>query len=652
MKQLVLFFSVIQLLFATGAQAQADPLTKFGPIGNEPRLLAPGFINTGLATRDVTMSPDGRELYFCATTAGYAQACIMVTRFDGGEWTEPEVVSFSGSMDYVDLEPALSPDGESLFFYSSRPVTAGGENAQDLWVSRREGDKWGEPSNLGEPVNTAAPEFFPSVTSDGTLYFCRADDATRRHSIFRSRLVDGQYQTPELLPAEVNSGTSQFNAWVSPDESLLIVPTAGREDNLGGVDYWLCRRNPDDTWLEPVNLGPVVNDGSRQAWSPYMSPDKKYFFFMAARAEGPEMSWPVSWSELQYRQKTPGSGRPGIYVMKADFLTELGQETTTTEAKENKPIYPAPYANKPGRYWGQKKPSLTPEIFAPGRISTGLTERDIILSPDGRYLMYGIMDMGLVTTMVAEWQDDRWSEPMTAPWHLSNDFACFEPTLSPDGKTVYFLSNQAAPGQTPKRGWGNQNIFTSHYADGAWSEPAALPAPVTSESAEYFPSMASDGTLYFCRENDEGKSAIWTASPTADGFAEPVRLPAEVNVGPNNYNAFVALDQSLIIVCVGDHEENLGPADYWVSFRSDDGTWSPARNMGPQFNGEDTRASSAYLSPDGEVLFFSSTRTTVGSDAAEEKLTRARMLAMLTEPGAGSSDLWWVDADVLESMKP
>jgi len=535
------------LLLNSAAFANGDPLAELVSIGDDPQLLAPGFINTGLPTRDVAMSPDGREFYFCVNTAGYKYACIMETHFLDGAWTEPEVASFSGLHDYVDLEPALSPDGQKLFFYSTRPSAEGAEDSQDIWVVNRQENGWSEAENLGAPINTTAPEFFPSVTGDGTLYFCRADETTRRHSIFRSRFVDGKYQEPEKLPDEVNSGASQFNAWVSPDESRLIVPIAGHPDNRGGVDYWLCRRNSDDTWQAPVNLGPMVNDGSGQSWSPYVSPDEKYFFFMSSRSTEEPMPWPVDWSELQYRHLHPGMGRPGIFVMKAEFLNSLTADTVEQEeiipTSSESLKYP-PFNATKGRYFGQSLPGVDPGIFSPGVISTGLTERDIFLSADGRFLLFGLMDMGLVTTMVAQWQDDRWGEPATAPWHSNQRFACFEPTMSADGKSVLFLSNQAAEGQIQGRGWSNQNIFASHFEDGKWSEAKALPAPITTDAAEYFPSLAADGTLYFSREDKEGHPAIWMAAVKGDGFAEPIRLPDEVNVGSHNYNAFVDPDQS------------------------------------------------------------------------------------------------------------
>ena len=81
-----------------------------------PRLFAPGLVNTGLLTRDVTMAPDGQELYFCQASVGYRQAAIMVMEFGPEGWSEPEVASFSGRAGWVDLEPCVSPDGKHLYF--------------------------------------------------------------------------------------------------------------------------------------------------------------------------------------------------------------------------------------------------------------------------------------------------------------------------------------------------------------------------------------------------------------------------------------------------------------------------------------------------------------------------------------------------------
>ena len=111
------------------------------PPGLEPEIFAPGIVSTGLATRDIAMTPDGGELYFAVTLGG--RTMIMVTRQQGGVWTEPAVAPFSGR--YLDIEPAISPDGQRFFFLSTRDRRPGQEEKsgwvyQDIWVMDREGD--------------------------------------------------------------------------------------------------------------------------------------------------------------------------------------------------------------------------------------------------------------------------------------------------------------------------------------------------------------------------------------------------------------------------------------------------------------------------------------------------------------------------------
>ncbi len=78
----------------------------------EPEIFAPGIVSTGLATRDVAMTPDGNELYFAVTLGG--RTMIMVTRQEDGVWTEPAVAPFSGR--YLDIEPTISPMGSGSSF--------------------------------------------------------------------------------------------------------------------------------------------------------------------------------------------------------------------------------------------------------------------------------------------------------------------------------------------------------------------------------------------------------------------------------------------------------------------------------------------------------------------------------------------------------
>jgi hypothetical protein len=302
--------------------------------GETPELFAPGIVSTGMYTRDIAITPDGKEIYFGLVVGPWAT--ILETHLTPRGWTRPEVAPFARDARFFNLEPAISPDGKRFFFLSTRvPGPRSPEPGeirawvnQDIWVMDRVGDGWGEPYNLGAPVNSADAEFFPSLGRDGTLYFTRSPAGGGESYIYRSKLVDGRYQEPEKLPAQVNSTPSQYNAFVAPDQRFLVFSTQDRKDGRGSADYYISFRGPDDTWTGPVNLGDVVNSPMGAEFSPYVSPDGRFFFFMAVKPR-PQSEIPDSLTLgfLKRYRAEPGSGNPAVYWMDASFLDRLKPRT-------------------------------------------------------------------------------------------------------------------------------------------------------------------------------------------------------------------------------------------------------------------------------------------------------------------------------------
>jgi hypothetical protein len=251
-------------------------------------------------------------------------ATIVWTHLKDGYWTAPEVAPFSGS--WSDYEPCLSPDGQRLLFGSARPLP-GQEptpRRRDLWVIDRVEGGWSEPRPLGPPINTERDEYFPSLTRDGTLYYTgQGEDGEER--IMRSRPVDGAYAEPEVLGPEVNCGKARFNACVAPDESYVIVCAVGDEGSLGEVDYYVVFRSPDDRWSRPVNLGPAVNSAKGRSWSPSLSPDGRYLFFMSSSSTLTDDHSPVPlcYGDLQRMGSEPGNGNPDIWWVDARLVETL-----------------------------------------------------------------------------------------------------------------------------------------------------------------------------------------------------------------------------------------------------------------------------------------------------------------------------------------
>lgn len=285
------------------------------------KLFAPGVITKGFTTRDVAMSPDGNEIYFSATVGNLTT--ILFTEKKENQWLKPEVADFARNPLYKYIEPHIAPGGDKFYFVTNKPVNDIGQpkTDYDIWVMDKEGEGWGEPYNLGSPINTSGSEFFPSVTKDGTIYYTFQPNGDRINYIYRSKFVNGEYEIPERLGENVNAGRTRFNAFIDPDERFIIVPIFGLPDSYGATDYYLSFRRKDDVWSSPINLGEKINSKSGLEFSPYVSPDGRYLFFMSARDSGGRDD--ITYEAIVEKYNKPGATNSAIYWISSSFLSRL-----------------------------------------------------------------------------------------------------------------------------------------------------------------------------------------------------------------------------------------------------------------------------------------------------------------------------------------
>lgn len=140
--------------------------------------LAKGDVNTKYHEGIVAVTADGNRMYFDRNDyyegkyrkddEGINQLNIYYAEMVDGQWRDVKPVPFNNS-EYSVGHPALSPDGNTLYFVSEMP---GGQGDSDIYkVSINADGTFGTPENLGANINTEGKEVFPSVGQDGTLYF-------------------------------------------------------------------------------------------------------------------------------------------------------------------------------------------------------------------------------------------------------------------------------------------------------------------------------------------------------------------------------------------------------------------------------------------------------------------------------------------------
>ena len=128
-------------------------------------------LNTVFDEGACCFSPDGKTMYLtlCKTDPQYPRfATIAVSSRSDAAWSKPREVPISRDTLSSFAHPAVSPDGEWLYFVSDMP---GGFGGYDIWRCRIYGNETGGVENLGKPINTSGDEMFPTFRPNGDLYF-------------------------------------------------------------------------------------------------------------------------------------------------------------------------------------------------------------------------------------------------------------------------------------------------------------------------------------------------------------------------------------------------------------------------------------------------------------------------------------------------
>jgi len=300
-----------------------------------------------------------------------------------------------------------------------------------------------------------------------------------------------------------------------------------------------------------------------------------------------------------------------------------------------------------GPYLGQRPPGMTPEIFAPGIISTGFRENCATFTADGKELYYGIVGSPFSVIIYMKSENSRWTKPQIIP--VIGKYSNFDFTLSPDGKKVYFTSYRPLSGKGEPA--DRRNLWFIEKTASGWSEPQIILFPSANYEAVY-PSIADNGNLYFfISEGNEKDTDIFCSQQTNGKYGEPIRLGDEINSSYNDWDAYIAPDESYIIFGSADRPDGFGGSDLYVSFRKDDNTWTKAVNMGDEINSSEYDIC-PYVTADGKYLFFTSQRSFV-KKYSETPLTYEEKIRILNSPGNGfyNGDIYWVDAKIIEEFR-
>lgn len=170
-------------------------------------------------------------------------------------------VSLGNPVNTIGNEGALSisPDGQFLFFAACNRDD--GYGSCDLYWARKDGNYWTIPVNLGEMVNSPQWDSQPSFSSDGkTLYFASKRKGGKGSSdLWKTELQpDMTWSEPVNLGDSINSPLEEMAPFIHPDDQTLYFSSRGHP-GMGGLDLYFSRKDFQDRWKVPVNMGYPIN---------------------------------------------------------------------------------------------------------------------------------------------------------------------------------------------------------------------------------------------------------------------------------------------------------------------------------------------------------------------------------------------------------
>lgn len=213
------------------------------------------------------VSLEGNSMLFVSDNAeDNVLTVFWSTKPDGVNWKQPVMLpkTLNGRLNFL-RGFSLSADGRQTYISTTK---GGGLGGYDLYVADLKGTYWGEPANVGQPVNSKENEACASLTTEGTtMYFmrCTKMDANTasgcRIMVATRRSVSDRWQPPVELPSNINTGNSQAPRIMGDGESLIF--SSDQMGGKGGMDLFITKREGTN-WRKPVPLDFANTQGDNE----------------------------------------------------------------------------------------------------------------------------------------------------------------------------------------------------------------------------------------------------------------------------------------------------------------------------------------------------------------------------------------------------
>ena len=236
-------------------------------------------INTSGYEYNPVVSADGYSLIYTGvrTKHGKKVEDFYISKLENGVWQQG--VPLPGSVNTNENEGAhcISVDGKFLYFTSCGRLE--GIGSCDIYISIRVDNKWSNAINLGRGINTSAWDAHPALSPDGrTLVFSSTRSGGKgKKDLWITKYRNGAWCIPKNIK-ELNTEGDEVTPYFHADGRTLYFSSDGLP-GMGGMDFFVSHFDDNiKMWSEPVNLGYCINS-SRDEYSLMVARDGKTAYF-------------------------------------------------------------------------------------------------------------------------------------------------------------------------------------------------------------------------------------------------------------------------------------------------------------------------------------------------------------------------------------
>jgi outer membrane protein OmpA-like peptidoglycan-associated protein len=207
----------------------------------------------------------GRDRQSPAAVDRHIQECLNAKKYVA----DPKPFSIVNigreiNSEHEDYAPVLNEAEDEIVFTSRRAEDNLNQNVfidnkyyEDIYISYKKGDKWEFAKNIGSPVNTADHGSSLALSADGKTLFIYKDEGNGDIYVCQ-RQPNGTWSEPIPLPGIINSTFEEKSVTISKDQKTLYF-SSNRPGGYGELDIYMATKDSKGNWSNVKNLGPTIN---------------------------------------------------------------------------------------------------------------------------------------------------------------------------------------------------------------------------------------------------------------------------------------------------------------------------------------------------------------------------------------------------------